>query len=74
MWGSPLKLDPVMPRAAMPGRLQNKRPRAIYDAPDLPARRIGVDASTRQVNASLRRPVRRDTGEDHQERHSRYGT
>jgi hypothetical protein len=33
----------------------------------VPARRIGVDASTQQANASLRRLVRRDTGEDYQE-------
>jgi transposase len=34
----------------------------------VPARRIGVDASTPQANAALRRLVRRDTGEDYQER------
>src|SRR5689334_22436521 len=33
----------------------------------VPARRIGVDASTQQANAALRRLVRRDTGEDYQE-------
>ena len=33
----------------------------------VPGRRIGVDASTQQANASLRRLVRRDTGEDYQE-------
>jgi hypothetical protein len=33
----------------------------------VPARRIGVDASTQQANASLRPLVRRDTGEDYQE-------
>src|SRR3982751_5836934 len=33
----------------------------------VPARRIGLDASTQQANASLRRLVRRDTGEDYQE-------
>jgi transposase len=33
----------------------------------VPARRIGIDASTQQANASLRRLVRRDTGEDYQE-------
>src|SRR5947209_12854176 len=33
----------------------------------VPARRIGVDASTQQANASLRRLVRRDTGKDYQE-------
>jgi transposase len=33
----------------------------------VPARRIGVDASTQEANASLRRLVRRDTGEDYQE-------
>src|SRR5918993_496040 len=33
----------------------------------VPARRIGVDASTQQANASLRRLIRRDTGEDYQE-------
>jgi transposase len=33
----------------------------------VPARRIGVDASTQQASASLRRLVRRDTGEDYQE-------
>ena len=31
------------------------------------AKRIGVDASTQQANAALRRLVRRDTGEDYQE-------
>lgn len=31
------------------------------------ARRLGVDASTQEANASLRRLVRRDTGEDYQE-------
>ena len=31
------------------------------------ARRLGVDASTQEANASLRRLVRRDTGEDDQE-------
>jgi transposase len=31
------------------------------------AQRIGVDASTQEANASLRRLVRRDTGEDYQE-------
>src|ERR687890_1333133 len=31
------------------------------------ARRLGVDASTQAANASLRRLVRRDTGEDYQE-------
>jgi transposase len=30
------------------------------------ARRIGIDASTQEANASLRRLVRRDTGEDYQ--------
>src|SRR5688500_16956781 len=30
-------------------------------------RRIGVDASTQEANAALRRLVRRDTGEDYQE-------
>src|SRR3954462_1208783 len=40
----------------------------IADKHDLvPARRIGVDASTQEANASLRRLVRRDTGEDYQE-------
>src|SRR3954464_15977315 len=40
----------------------------IADKHDLvPARRIGVDASTQQANASLRRLVRRATGEDYQE-------
>src|SRR4051795_147365 len=39
----------------------------IADKHDLvPARRIGVDASTQEANASLRRLVRRDTGEDYQ--------
>jgi transposase len=33
----------------------------------VPARRLGVDASTQEANASLRRLVRRDTGEDYQE-------
>jgi hypothetical protein len=33
----------------------------------VPARRIGVDASTQEANAALRRLVRRDTGEDYQE-------
>src|SRR4051812_35365736 len=31
------------------------------------AKRIGVDASTQEANAALRRLVRRDTGEDYQE-------
>src|ERR687894_261361 len=31
------------------------------------AKRIGVDASTQEANATLRRLVRRDTGEDYQE-------
>src|SRR4051795_1569295 len=40
----------------------------IADKHDLvPARRIGIDASTQEANASLRRLVRRDTGEDYQE-------
>src|SRR3954463_867802 len=40
----------------------------IADKHDLvPARRIGVDASTQEANAALRRLVRRDTGEDYQE-------
>src|SRR4051812_6626925 len=40
----------------------------IADKHDLvPARRIGVDASTQQAHASLRRLVRRDSGEDYQE-------
>src|SRR3954463_6971089 len=40
----------------------------IADKHDLvPARRIGVDASTQQANGALRRLVRRDTGEDYQE-------
>jgi transposase len=40
----------------------------IADKHDLvPARRIGVDASTQEANASLRRLVRRDSGEDYQE-------
>jgi transposase len=40
----------------------------MADQHDLvPARRLGVDASTQEANASLRRLVRRDTGEDYQE-------
>jgi hypothetical protein len=40
----------------------------IADRHDLvPGRRIGVDASTQEANASLRRLVRRDSGEDYQE-------
>jgi transposase len=40
----------------------------IADQHDLvPGRRIGVDASTQEANASLRRLVRRDSGEDYQE-------
>src|SRR3954452_11164291 len=40
----------------------------IADKHDLvPARRIGIDASTQEANASLRRLVRRDSGEDYQE-------
>jgi transposase len=30
-------------------------------------KRIGVDASTQEANAALRRLVRRDSGEDYQE-------
>ena len=30
-------------------------------------RRIGVDASTQEANAALRRLVRRDTGEDYRQ-------
>src|SRR5687768_14433605 len=40
----------------------------IADKHDLVrAKRIGVDASTQEANAALRRLVRRDTGEDYQE-------
>jgi transposase len=40
----------------------------IADQHDLVrGKRIGVDASTQEANASLRRLVRRDTGEDYQE-------
>ena len=40
----------------------------IADKHDLVrGKRIGVDASTQQANAALRRLVRRDTGEDYQE-------
>src|SRR5689334_20904087 len=40
----------------------------IADKHDLvPARRLGVDASTQEAHAALRRLVRRDSGEDHQE-------
>jgi transposase len=40
----------------------------IADKHDLvPARRIGIDASTQEAHASLRRLVRRDSGEDYQE-------
>jgi hypothetical protein len=40
----------------------------IADQHDLVCgKRIGVDASTQEANASLRRLVRRDTGEDYQE-------
>src|SRR4051794_33497842 len=40
----------------------------IADKHDLVrARRIGVDASTQEANAALRRLVRRDSGEDYQE-------
>src|SRR3954464_13028735 len=40
----------------------------IADKHDLVrAKRIGVDASTQDANAALRRLVRRDTGEDYQE-------
>ena len=40
----------------------------IADRHDLvPGRRIGVDASTQEANASLRRLVHRDSGEDYQE-------
>ncbi len=41
---------------------------AIADQHDLVrAQRIGVDASTQEANAALRRLVRRDSGEDYQE-------
>src|SRR4029453_9038785 len=40
----------------------------IADKHDLVrGQRIGVDASTQEANAALRRLVRRDTGEDYQE-------